>query len=474
MAFESGFTGLKPQRPTMTIATIPNRVKILKQKFTQSLGLPFRDLLSESTIQEALAAERIKYRQRLFDPFVTLWAFLSQVLDTDKTCHNAVSRVISWLASVDAEIPSDDMSAYCQARKRLPEKLLCRLFGRVAQDLEKKTTQEHLWCGRHVKVVDGSTVSMPDTPENQAAYPQPSTQAPGCGFPIAKIGALFSLATGAAVGLVIDVLNTHDVKLARRLYQFLAPGDVLLGDRAFCSYADVVFVQNHSCDTVFRKHQGRKNQMRRGKRIGPCDKLVLWDKPKSCPKGLSKEEFATLPKDLVVREVHYYIAIPGFRTKQVTLITTLLDAIEYPIGELMRLYESRWSVELDLIHLKTTLGMDVLRSKTHHLVRKELYAYLLAYNLLRTLMWEAGTTHGVNPLRLSMQGTRHHLNNFLSQLANAPIRKRNKLYRTLLKLIVHKPVPERPGRSEPRVRKRRPKPYPLIKQPRKVLRTQAA
>jgi hypothetical protein len=205
----------------MTIATIPNRVKILKQKFTQSLGLPFRDLLSQSIIREAMSAEKIKYRQRLFDPFVTLWAFLSQVLDTDKTCHNAVSRVIAWKARVDAEIPSEDTSAYCQARKRLPEKLLQRLFRRVAQDLEKKATTEHLWCGRHVFVVDGSTVSMPDTPLNQAAYPQSTNQAPGCGFPTAKIGALFSLATGVALALVIDVLNTHDVKLARKLYDVL-------------------------------------------------------------------------------------------------------------------------------------------------------------------------------------------------------------------------------------------------------------
>jgi hypothetical protein len=273
-------------------------------------------------IQEALEALGIKYRRRLFDPFVTLWAFLSQVLDADKTCHNAVSRVIAWLAAEDAEIPSDDTSAYCQARQRLQELMLARLFGSVAQDLEKKTKTEHLWCGRHVKVVDGSTVSMPDTPLNQAAYPQSSNQAPGCGFPIAKIGVVFSLATGAAVALVIDVLNTHDVKLARKLYQFLNPGDVLLGDRAFCSYADLVFLQNHQADAVFRKHQGRENNIRRDKRIGPCDKLVLWNKPRSRPKGLSKEEFAALPKNLVLREVHYYIAIPGFRTKQVRLITT--------------------------------------------------------------------------------------------------------------------------------------------------------
>lgn len=458
----------------MTIPTLPNRVQILKQKFTQSLGLPFRDLLPTSTIQEALDAEKIKYRCRLFDPFVTIWAFLSQVLNTDKTCHKAVSRIIAWLAGVDAEIPSEDTSAYCQARQRLPEKLLQRLFGTVAQGLEKKVTAQHLWCGRHVKVIDGSTVSMPDTQLNQQAYPQPSSQAPGCGFPIAKLGVLFSLATGAAVALVTDVLNTHDLKLARRLYEFLAPGDVLLGDRAFCAYADIVAVQNHSCDAVFRKHQGRTNQMRRGKRVGPNDKLVTWYKPKTCPKGLTKEEFAALPKTLTVREVHYYIAIPGFRTKQVTLITTLLDAKAYSPTQLVKLYGFRWEVELDLNHLKTSLGMDVLRGKTPQMVRKEIYAYLLAYNLLRTVMWEAGTTHGVNPLRLSMQGTRQHLDNFIEQLALAQTRKRKRLYQTLLKLIVHKPVPERPGRSEPRVRKRLSKAYPVMQKPRSELRRQLA
>lgn len=200
--------------------------------------------------------------------------------------------------------------------------------------------------------------------------------------------------------------------------------------------------------------------MRRRQRIGPCDKLVLWNKPKSRPKGLSKEEFAALPKDLVLREVHYYIAIPGFRTKQVRLITTLLDAVEYPIGELMRLYESRWEVELDLKHLKSTLGMDILRGKTPEMVRKELYAYLLAYNLLRTVMWSAGTTYGVNPLRLSLQGTRQHLNNFAEQLASAPAIKRKKLYQTLLELIVHKPVLERPGRSTLRSKNAAPKLIP--------------
>jgi hypothetical protein len=243
--------------------------------------------------------------------------------------------------------------------------------------------------------------------------------------------------------------------LARNLYEFLNPGDVLLGDRAFCSYADLVFVKHRQADTVFRKHQSRKQETRHGKIVGSHDKEVVWHKPKTCPKGLTKEEFLSLPQTLRVREVHYYIAIPGFRTKQVSLITTLLDAKNYSTLELVKLYEKRWDVELDLKHLKTSLGMDVLRSKTPAMVRKELYIYLLAYNLLRSLMWEAGTTYGVPPLRVSLQGTRQHFDNFVPQLAGVSGKQSNKIYRTLLQLIVHKPVPERLGRSEPRVRKRR-------------------
>lgn len=212
--------------------------------------------------------------------------------------------------------------------------------------------------------------------------------------------------------------------------------------------------------------------MRKGKIIGDCDKLVTWHKPQKCPQGLSQEEFAALPLILTVREIYYYIIIPGFRTSSVSLITTLLDTKIYPTLELVRLYDFRWDVEVDLKHLKTTLGMDVLRCKTPSMIRKELYVYLLAYNLLRTLMWEASKTYGTPPLRLSLQGTRHHLNNFIPKLLAACLTRRNQIYHTLLKVIVHKTVPFRPGRSEPRVRKRRPKAYPLMKQPRHELRRQ--
>lgn len=352
-------------------------------------------------IAKALEAEKIKYRRRLFAPFVTLWTFLSQVLDSDKTCQNAVSRVVATLAAANAEIPSVDTSADCQARKRLPEKLRQRLFGQVAQGLEQQVSSEQLWCGRHLKVVDGSTVSMPDTPMNQKAYPQPSSQAEGCGFPLAKIGALFSLATGAAVALVIQRKDTHDLKLARIIYQFLSPGDVLLGDCAFCSYADMFFIQNHACDAVFRLSPTRKHEIERGRRkpLKSSEAIEVWHKPKTRPKSLSPAELISLPKTLTIRVIKYYIPRPGFRTNYVILATTLLDSELYPPTEIMRLYGLRWQIELELRHLKTTLDMDVLRGKTPETVRKEIYVHLLAYNLLRTVMWSAGTTYNVDPLR---------------------------------------------------------------------------
>ncbi|MBW4641114.1 MAG: IS4 family transposase [Gloeocapsa sp. UFS-A4-WI-NPMV-4B04] len=253
-------------------------------------------------------------------------------MDADKSCHHAVSRVIAWLTAENAPIASCDTSAYCQARKRLPEKLLQQLFGTVAHSLEQKVTTEHLWCGRHVKVIDGTTVSMPDTSCNQLAFPQSTNQSPGCGFPIAKIGAIFSIATGAAVAVVIDVLSTHDVKLARLLYQFLNPGDILLGDCAFCSYADLIFIQNYSCDAIFRLSQARKNQVERSRRkpLSSFESIEVWHKPSTRPKGLTPEEFTSLPKTLTVRVIKYYIPSPGYRTKYVTLVTTLLDPKVYP------------------------------------------------------------------------------------------------------------------------------------------------
>lgn len=257
---------------------------------------------------EALATEKIKYRNRLFNQVVTLWAFLSQVLDADKSCSNAVSRVMAWLSSAGSELPSADTGSYCKARARLPENVLLRLLGQTALGLEAKASGDQLWCGRHVQILDGSSVSMPDTKENQTAYPQHSNQAPGCGFPSTKILVMFSLVTGAAMGVLSDALNTSDVTLARRLYSTLKPGDVALADRAFGTYVDLVLVQSQQVDAVFRQHQSRRSDFRRGKKLGIADHIVTWNKPKRRPPSMSVEAFAQLTNCVKVREVHFLIA----------------------------------------------------------------------------------------------------------------------------------------------------------------------
>lgn len=453
---------------------MPNQVEILKQKFVNSIGLPFREILPESEMMAALFAEKVEYRDRLFNPIVTLWAFLSQVLDSDKSLQNAVSRIIAWLAAAGEPIPSTDTGGYSKARKRLPEGLLKRLLGQTGEKLSDQAQPQDLWCGRHVRICDGSSVLMSDTKQNQAIYPQHSNQACGCGFPIAKIVVMFSLATGAVTDVLIAALKTSEVVLARQLYHNLLPRDVLLADRAFGTYVDLVSVQAQQADAVFRKHQSRKSDFRRGKKLGIGDHIVTWHKPKYRPNSMKPEEFAALPDLIQVREVHLLIQHKGFRTKEIILVTTLVDSKIYTKTKLAQLYKFRWEVEVDLRHVKTTLGMEMLRGKTPEMVRKEIFVHLIAYNLLRALMWESAHNVGVSPLKVSLQGTRQHLKNFLSQFADAKPKKRHRLYQILLQVVSHKLVPHRPERFEPRLKKLRPKAYGWMQQPRALLQRKLA
>ena len=374
----------------------------------------------------------MKYRNRLYTPIVTIWAFLSQVLESDQSLANTVKRVRAWLVSAGAEPPSSQTGGYTKARQRLPERLLKRLLSQTGSELEKQVPAEDLWCGRVVKLLDGSSVLMPDTKKNQAEYPQHSNQKPGCGFPIIKLVVMFSLSTAAVIGLRIAALNTGEVSLARSLYETLDPDDVVLADRAYGTYVDLALVQQKGADGVFRKHQSRKSDFRRSKRLGKGDQIVTWSRPFRCPNSLASAEFDSLPKTLTVREVHFCVPQKGFRTQSVIVVTTLLDPKEYSKPKLAQLYGLRWQAEVNLDHIKTTLGMEMVRSKTPAMVRKEIYMYLMAYNLLRALMWKAGKAHGVSPLSLSVQGTRQSFNQFCPLLAEAGRIRQQPLYRMAL------------------------------------------
>jgi len=462
----------------MNIPYIGNRVKQLRRKFSQSVGLPIKDALPESAIESALAAENYTYRACFFDPILTTWAFLSQTLDSDRSCRKAISRVMAYQCAVSEQPPdaaslsvTPDTGAYCKARQRLPESVLERLYQTVSQQLEKGVDKTRLWLGHRVFLVDGTTVLLPDTPENQASYPQHPNQKEGCGFPLVKLVVVFSLMTGAVIDAVCDVWSAYEPALLKLLCDCLKPLDVLVCDRLYCSYADIFFWSyQQQVDVVFRFHQARKVDFRKGKRLGKHDRIFIWDKPKRRPKGVAQHLYDPLPQTLQIRVICFIVDHKGYRSKTIFVATTLLDPIAYPKNEIADLYERRWEAEIDLRHLKTSMDMDMLRTKSPEMARKEIAIYFLAYNLIRSLMDQAAKTCDQDPLRLSFKGTLQHLNTFLPLLAVATPKERKYAYETLLCMVANERLPDRPHRFEPRVVKRRPKSSRWMQEPRAVLK----
>ncbi len=452
-------------------------VKTLRERLSNSVGLPFRDILTEDMMQKSLEEENIKYRKRLYDPIITLWIFICQMLDPDKSCRNAVSRVLSLLSDSGQPLPSNDTGAYCKARKRLSLSFIIRLFRHIGQALHQKPTDEFLWCNKRVFLADGSTFSMYDTPQNQQDFPQPKNQQDYHGFPVARIIGIFCLATGALIDAAIDSFWVPEIKLFRMLYSHLKPGDVALGDRLFGSYGDIALLSQRGIDCVFRMHHLRKPDFSKGKRLGLYDHIVTWKKPKEGTIHLESELYAQLPETMFMREIRYYITIKGYRTKVVTLVTTLLDHHIYTYELLAQLYGIRWQVEIDLRHLKTTMNMEHIQSKTPEMVRKEFYVHLLAYNLIRTTLWEAGIKHNVHPLKLSYKGTIQHFLNFVPILAVTPAIDRaiiheiiHTIYSVLLTIISQEKLLERPFRVEPRMVRTKKPSFPRLHRPRNEFR----
>ena len=446
-------------------------VETLRKRLSNSIALPFRDILPEDMIQQTLEEENIKYRKRLYDPIITLWTFIRQVLDSDKSCKNAVSFVLSILCDSEEELPSGNTGAYCKARKRLSLGFIMRLFRKTGKTIHQKASDGFLWCNRHVFLVDGSTFSMYDTPENQQEYPQAKNQHEYHGFPVARILGIFCLATGAVIDAAISSLCMSEISLFRMLYSHLNPGDIALGDKLFGSYGDIALLSGRGIDSVFRMHHLRKTDFRKGKRLGSkgiYDHLVTWKKPRKGTLHMEPELYAQLPKTMLVREIRYFINIKGFRTKKVTLVTTLLDHHVYTYELLAELYGLRWQVEIDLRHLKTTMHMEHLQSKTPEMVRKEFYVHLLAYNLIRATLWEAGIKHNVHPLRLSYKGAIQHVLSFVTILAF--IKNRESIYGVMLSIISQDKLLERPFRVEPRMVRAKKRQFPRLTRPRQEIR----
>src|SRR5258708_3256269 len=448
------------------------QVRFLRHQFLQDGGLPFSSVLSEEVVAQSLAAISACWLDRIYPPLVTLWIFLSQVLSADHSCRAAVARLIAHRISRGQCPCSAATGAYCQARKRLPEEFFSSVARQTGRALEKGVDPQWLWKRRRVYVYDGSSVSMPDTVENQRAYPQPIVQKPGLGFPLARIAAVFSLACGAVLDVGICRYagkGQSELGMLRKLWNLFRQGDVMLADRLMCTWTEMVMLKQRGVDCVCRLTSHRKADFHRGKRLGKDDHIVKWLKPTK-PRSIDRKTYNALPECLMIRECRVQIEQPGFRVRTLIVATTLLDADEFTRDDLAQLYRARWNAELDLRSLKQTLQMDVLRCKTPELVRKELWTHILAYNLIRTIMAQAATKHGIQPRTISFKGAVQTLEAFQPAIAlqgeySSVFRKI--LYGHLLDAIASHRVADRPDRYEPRLRKRRPKHYGFLRKPRR-------
>jgi len=448
------------------------QVRFLQRQFLQEGDLPFTDVLSTQVVSQALTAADIVWKDRIYSPLVTLWVFLGQVLSQDHSCRAAVARLIAHRLTHGQSKCSADTGAYCQARKRLPEKFFAAVACHVGRILDAQVDRNWLWKGRRVYLFDGTTVTMPDTPENQEAYPQIPTQRPGLGSPIARIGAITSLSCGAIISLGFCRYagkGQGEVSLLRRMWGILSSGDILLADRLMANWLGIVLLRQRNLDLVSRLNKAnRKADFRKGLRLGKDDHIVEWRKPSSI-RSVDWKTYHSLPDFLKVRETRIRVWQPGFRSRSIIIVTTLLDPHRTTKEDLAFLYRQRWHNELDLRSIKSTMQMHDLRCKTPELVRKEVWTHELAYNLIRTIVAQAATQHDIEPRTISFKGAIQTLEAFQPAIElhgnrNSAFRKH--LYDQLLTCIASHRVADRPGRFEPRKRKRRFKLYDFLNKPR--------
>lgn len=440
----------------------------LRTRLNQQEGLPFLDLLSPETVAQACHHNNHSWRDRIYTPWLTLGIFLSQILSDDHSCDDAVSRLQKYRYDRGLPAVSPETTSYCDARQRLPEGLFWDLVRRVGAAIHRSAKAGWLFRSRPVKVLDGSTLVMPDTPANQAAYPQPRTQKPGLGFPVLRILVVFSLAVGTVLDAAVGPYQgkqTSELALLRLVINQFQAGDIVLGDRFFCSYWVIAELRRRGVDVVFRLHQRRTADFRRGRRLGRADHLVTWPKPPR-PDWMTREVYEAMPAELAIREFRVRVQEKTKRVRKLVVITTLTDAADYPAKELGSLFRQRWHAELDLRTLKTDMRMEMLRTKSPEMVRKEIAVHLLGYNLIRGVMAEAARAAMVHPRQLSFQGALHEVRSFEEAHLYDPVWIEADLPR-LLQLIGRKRVGDRPDRYEPRAVKRRPKPHPLLRMTRK-------
>jgi hypothetical protein len=451
-----------------TPASTRDQIHSVRDRLARKAGLPFLDTLSGPFVEAACRSLGHGWRQRIYTPWVTLNLFLAQVLSDDQSCDDAVDRFQKFRYDQGLPAVAAETGSYCEARQRLPEPLFWDLVRRTGQSIHDKAKASWLFHGRSVKVVDGTTLVMPDTAANQKAYPQADAQAPGLGFPIARVLVIFSLAVGTVLDAAVGPYQgkeTSELALFRQIIDGFRPGDIVLADRFYCSFWLIAALQARGVDVLVRLHQRRSADFRKGRKLGRHDHIVTWPKPAQRPEWMSKAQYDAMPAGLTVRELRVRNKDKTKRVRDMIVVTTLLDHKTYPAEGLRGLFRQRWHAELDLRSLKTDMHMEMLRTKTPEMVRKEIATHFLAYNLIRGVMAEAARAEKVKPRGLSFKGALHTIRSFEETHLYDAARVRADLPR-LLELIGKKRVGDRPDRYEPRAVKRRPKPHPLLKMTR--------
>jgi len=437
----------------------PQRHRI-RQRSRAIHSYDFFNMLTAPDLLDVVDEQLPTHRERLFPPTTTLALFMAQTLNADASCQATIDRHVVERVANDLSPCSTATGAYCKARQRLPLTVVRSMLRHTGSLLMDEAATQWRWQGRAVKLVDGTTISMADTADNQWRYPQPHTQQQGLGFPMARVVALLCLGTGAVLDTALGPQagkEGSEHALFHTLLPTIAEGDILLGDRYYCSYVMIAMLRARGADVVFQQHHRRRTDFRKGQQLGPLDHVVVWNKPIVKPHWLSHEDFEELPETMQLREV---------RVGSKVLVSTLLSLDQVGAQGLKSLYAQRWNVELDLRNIKTTLGLDRLVCKTPSMNEKQWCVGLLAYNLIRLLMLRSAKLADVLPRQLSFK---HSLQLWLawSQRGLPPD---DVQIERLLVLIAQRRVGRRPGRVEPRAVKRRPKPLPLLTQPRAIAR----
>lgn len=436
---------------------------MLRRQFLQGDAGVFDRVLGDREVTAVVSELVGPYRERIYPPLDTLRLFVGQVLSADRACQDVVGRCLSGRIAQGQSVSALNTGSYCDARQRLPVTLPMTLGATIGERLESMAPSRWRWQGRSVKLFDGTIVSMPDTPSNQQAYPQSHEQKPGLGFPIARIGALIGLASGAILRYQVvacEGKGTGEQSLLENLLDHLNAGDVVLADALLATWWIIEGASRRGADVVMAQHGRRITNFTRGRRLGKHDHVVQWPRPPK-PRTMSAEEYARYPEFLSMREVKVNGRI---------LVTTLCDPKFVSASALGTLYKMRWNIEVDFRTIKATLQMDVLRCKSQPMVEKEIAVCLLAYNLVRWAMAKAAVLSDVLPRALSFSGAKRLLNAFADQLRRTPGNQIRTMIATVLAGIATLQLPHRPDRIEPRAKKRRPKNLPLLTVPRHIAR----